>query len=111
MSGECPKCLEHPVDCKCYQFFNIEPDCSGNAISIGDGILYSDPINDSNTINEILFCMDNHDWIMKITDNGIFFNREKFTDFFPDDFAKAVIEILENGEYVMKKNNNIINNV
>lgn len=34
-------------------------------------------------------------WIMKISREGIFFNREVFTDATPDDFAWAVISLLE----------------
>ena len=34
-------------------------------------------------------------WIIKINDAGIFFNREKFPDDLPDDFARKFIDILE----------------
>lgn len=35
-------------------------------------------------------------WFIRITENGIKFNRDKFPDSKPDDFAKAFMEILEN---------------
>ena len=36
-------------------------------------------------------------WVMKIVkDKGILFNRESYPDAKPDDFALAVIKILEN---------------
>ncbi len=41
------------------------------------------------------------DWVMKLTHEGVFFNREKFSASNPDDFALAVIGILENRFDVM----------
>lgn len=38
-----------------------------------------------------------HDKIcILLNEEGIFFNRDEFKNFAPDDFAKAFIEILEN---------------
>lgn len=48
------------------------------------------PISSSITLN------GSEHWIMRLTDKGIFFNREVYTDASPDDFAKVVIDILEN---------------
>ncbi len=46
--------------------------------------------------SEIEFCCDTDKWVMKICrDRGILFNREEFPYSQPDDFANAVIEILE----------------
>lgn len=44
-----------------------------------------------------LFCLKEAktDWVMKITKNGIEFNREGFPDWTPDDFANNVMDILE----------------
>ena len=48
-----------------------------------------------NPLTNIIF-FHNNKWVMKLIDGeGIFFNREEFSDYSPDDFAKAVIEILE----------------
>ncbi len=46
----------------------------------------------------ILFITDNDKpWIMKLSkENGIMFNREAYPDSPPDEFALAVIQILEN---------------
>lgn len=49
--------------------------------------------------NSIIFSTDGV-WVMKIASEGIFFNREKFSSHNPDDFAKAVIDILEKGFFV-----------
>lgn len=40
-------------------------------------------------------------WVMKLTKEGIFFNREAYPNAKPDDFAEAVIKILEN-EFTVK---------
>ena len=47
--------------------------------------------------SEIIFNADADDgsWVMKLTDKGIFFNRDRYPNVQPDDFAQAVIEILE----------------
>jgi len=44
-----------------------------------------------------LFCLKEAktDWVMKITKNGVEFNREGFPDWTPDDFANNVMDILE----------------
>lgn len=34
-------------------------------------------------------------WCMKLTNKGIFFNREAYPDLTPDDFALKVVDILE----------------
>ena len=47
---------------------------------------------------EIVFCpssKDSNDWVMKLTKEGVFFNREVYSTSEPDDFAQAVIDILE----------------
>jgi len=51
--------------------------------------------------SEIVFNANNHDWIMKLTDEGIRFNRERYPNSTVDDFALAVIEILEK-QYAVK---------
>lgn len=46
--------------------------------------------------SKIIFCSEDGEWVMKITHGqGIVFNRERWPDGTPDDFAIAVIEILE----------------
>lgn len=50
----------------------------------------SDPVE-----NSIIFGISNGNWVMKITDGKISFNRESWPDAAPDEFAKAVIAILE----------------
>lgn len=45
--------------------------------------------------NSIIFAVSNDDWVMKITNSKISFNRDRWPDASPDDFAKAVIAILE----------------
>jgi hypothetical protein len=53
--------------------------------------------------NEISFhaSQDEGDWVMKVDEQGILFNREVYSDSSPDEFAKAVIKILEN-EYTVR---------
>ncbi len=49
-----------------------------------------------NATGEIIFCADAGKWVMKIVkDKGILFNRDQYPNSKPDDFALAVIEILE----------------
>jgi hypothetical protein len=46
--------------------------------------------------NEIIFCPYPGEWVMKITlDKGILFNKDRYPDASPDEFAQAVILILE----------------
>jgi len=45
--------------------------------------------------NSIIFNAEPCKWVMKITPEGIFFNREAYPDATPDEFAQTVIEILE----------------
>lgn len=45
--------------------------------------------------SEILFCPDKDKWAIKITKDGIFFNREMYPESGPDDFAICFIELLE----------------
>lgn len=45
--------------------------------------------------SELIFCPDPHQWAFKINAKGIIFNREKYPDSMPDDFAKCFIDILE----------------
>jgi len=46
--------------------------------------------------NEIIFNADlNGSWVMRLTSNGIFFNRKQYNDACTDDFTKEVIKILE----------------
>ncbi len=48
-------------------------------------------------ISSITFNADGDEsWVMKLTREGILFNRDTFPDSTPDAFAKAVVEILEN---------------
>mgnify|MGYP001599690657 FL=1 len=52
--------------------------------------------------NQIIFNADvDGSWVMKLTDKGIFFNRDRYPDSDPDDFAQAVIKILEK-EFTVK---------
>jgi hypothetical protein len=47
-------------------------------------------------MSEIIFPAGNGQWAMKITkDKGILFNREAYPNTEPDEFARAVIDILE----------------
>lgn len=47
--------------------------------------------------SEIHFYSSQGEWVMKITrEKGILFNRDKYPTAKPDDFAQAVIDILEN---------------
>lgn len=43
----------------------------------------------------INFLADKDKWVMKIKPEGIFFNREAYPDSNADEFANAVIQILE----------------
>ena len=46
--------------------------------------------------NEICFNVDADTWLMKLSkEKGILFNREGYPHAKPDDFAQAVIDILE----------------
>ena len=46
--------------------------------------------------SELYFCIPGNDsWIMKLTDRGVFFNRDQFAKASPDDFAQSVVDILE----------------
>lgn len=48
------------------------------------------------TSSQIIFNAEiDGSWVMKLTTRGIFFNRDKYSESNPDDFAKAVIAILE----------------
>jgi len=49
----------------------------------------------------ITFNVTATDWAIKITKEGIKFNREKFPDAMPDDFARVFIELLER-EFIVK---------
>ncbi len=42
----------------------------------------------------MIFCVDNK-WLMKFSNGRIYFNREDWPEYEPDDFAKSVIDILE----------------
>ena len=46
------------------------------------------------TIHKFTFYIDDQ-WCIKINEKGIFFNRERFPESTPGDFADAFIEILE----------------
>ena len=50
---------------------------------------------DPNAPHCITFCPDGENWAMEIRNDGIFFNIEGFPEWQPDDFAKAIIELLE----------------
>lgn len=49
-----------------------------------------------NTSKNIYF-QNAKDWVVRITEKGIEFNREAFPDHKPDDFAKEFMEIIEKG--------------
>lgn len=77
MNDECEKCGEHALECGCHK--------PTYALKMADP-----------KVSEITFCPQPGEWVMKITrDKGILFNRERYSDAKPDDFAQAVIEILE----------------
>jgi|GEM_PF-2778204 hypothetical protein len=80
MSGECSVCGEHPVDgyCQC--------DRTNNPYNLQLNRICSD----------IIFHSEPGIWAMKITRDGILFNREAYPISQPEDFAQAVIDILEN---------------
>lgn len=44
---------------------------------------------------EIVFSPNKDNWALKISENGMVFNREIFPNHTPDDFAKDFIDILE----------------
>lgn len=48
-----------------------------------------------NLKSQIIFQVDNENWAIKITKEGIIFNRELYPVSMPDDFAKCFIELLE----------------
>lgn len=53
-------------------------------------------ITDPPQTAEIVFKPNEQDWIMKLSrDEGILFNRESYPDATRDEFANAIIEILE----------------
>lgn len=58
---------------------------------------YSERINMKENESQITFNADvgENTWIMKLTNKGIFFNRERYPNSSPDDFADAVISVLE----------------
>lgn len=45
-------------------------------------------------------------WVMKLTSEGIFFNKDRYPDAKPDAFAEAVIKILEKQYKVRFEKNN-----
>lgn len=50
---------------------------------------------------EINFNDRHGSWIMKLSNGKVFFNRENWPEAEPDDFAKAVIMLLEKASIVM----------
>jgi len=52
-------------------------------------------------MGEIIFNANDTDWVMALKDGAIFFNRDKWPNATPDEFAIAVIEILEK-QYTLK---------
>lgn len=51
---------------------------------------------DNETENpEFTFYADHDKWVIKINDDGIFFNHEKWPNRKPEHFAQAFIDILE----------------
>lgn len=53
-------------------------------------------------MGEFKFYADSDNWFLKINrDQGIVFNREKYPNSTPDDFAKAFMDILEK-EFTVK---------
>jgi len=56
---------------------------------------------EENEKSQLFFSLDQN-WIMKISENKIYFNRDKFPDFSENDFAERVIKILE--DTVLKPN-------
>ncbi|MEK6878161.1 MAG: hypothetical protein AABY22_01060, partial [Nanoarchaeota archaeon] len=45
---------------------------------------------------EISFSASPDTWLMQVSEDGVIFNREAFPDATPDDFAEAVIQIIQN---------------
>ena len=62
--------------------------CDINGVPIP--LKISDPVG-----NSISFHTSNGEWVMAIKDSKILFNRDRWPEASPDDFAKAVITILE----------------
>ncbi len=54
-----------------------------------------DTVNIKMHENPDISFMQNKTWIMKLTSQGIKFNREEFPDLCEDDFASKIVEILE----------------
>lgn len=52
-------------------------------------------VKNPNPNYQLIFNNDKNSWVMKITQEGIIFNRESFPYVNADGFAKSVIEILE----------------
>lgn len=45
--------------------------------------------------SSIIFCVNEYDWIIKITEEGIKFNKDGYPEVTADGFAQAFVEILE----------------
>lgn len=64
-------------------------------------------MDDEKSESTIIFNAEANEWVMKLTPRGIFFNRDRYPNAMPDDFANAVIEILEKNFLVkFEKNDN-----
>lgn len=58
--------------------------------------------DEQKTPDGILFNIKNEQgqhWVMAITEQGILFNRESFPNAGPDDFAQAVMKIMEQAKF------------
>ena len=45
---------------------------------------------------KLVFSASPDTWLMQVSEDGVIFNREAFPDATPDDFAEAVIQIIQN---------------
>lgn len=73
-------------------FYNKGDEMNEETMKPGEGITVNAPFP---VKNEITFCPQLGEWVMKITQEGIKFNKDLYSDSNTDEFAKAVIDILE----------------
>ena len=74
---------------------NVDESINHNQVILAGNYLESETrINPK--IKEMIFKgFDDFDWVIKITNDGIFFNREIFKNKSPEEFAQKFIDILE----------------
>ncbi len=69
----------------------VEIDLSNKELPEGTSATYPLPAK-----GEIIFSPGKKGWVVKITTDGLIFNRECYPNSTPDDFAKTFMDILEN---------------